>query len=315
MRRNKLGITLLLVVAVSLTGCFGFLKKDLADEELTGIALTVKSEVVEPDESVTLTVIGVTAKGNKVIEPEKEAWTLVTEAAGALQVNEKNTAEATFTANKDFEGTVKVKIQFEDFEDEVEFDVANIIATGARAYADLVAQGPGDYAQNYSNASNSDDHNGVKGMPGNRGYAEDTAFTHWNWPGHWLEYKLDNVEAGEYALVIRYATNQLLPYTQRTLKVNDEVIFGNDNPIQLEDTGGNGNSPEEWGFHVVPGISIKETGDVSIILTHAGPEGERKGTNMAWIALVSPQNVTVDSKMIIKLEDAIGIERVEDFWK
>lgn len=310
--RNTLQLGLVVALVLALTGCFGFLKPE--DAKLEQLELTAGAEVVEPGESVTLTVVGKDAKGkNVVIEPTADNWSWEPENAGTLTVDEADPKRAEFTASAEFEGEVTVKVIYEELEAEVSFNVAEVEILGVKA-CDYVDQGPGDYEQNYTNAQQTDDNNGVRKRENDeRGYKALTWFSHWNWPGHWIQWEIEVAEAGDYALVMRYATKEVPPYTDRWLKINDEEIHGADNPIEFPSTGGFGDSPEQWGFVVVP-VNIKEPGTIDLILTHAGPEGERKGLNLAYLALVSPANVTVDEAFLLKIEEAIGVERMEGFW-
>ncbi|MGB4187547.1 MAG: hypothetical protein WBK33_07005, partial [Limnochordia bacterium] len=75
-----------------------------------------------------------------------------------------------------------------------------------------------------------------------------------------------------------------------------------------------GKDPSQWGIKVVP-VNIKTAGEIELVLTHAGPPGERKGVNLAYIALVSPANVTIDDAFVLRIEQVLGVQRVEGFWQ
>lgn len=197
---------------------------------------------------------------------------------------------------------------------------AEVVIVGSKAWRDnmeeLGLQGPGDEEQNYKNAPKDADQNGVNMVDGARGFAEGTAVSHWNWRGHWLKWNLNVPKAGDYALVICYATDEKSDSCLRTLKVNDKVIRGDDNPIRMTSTGGfaSGGNVSQWGYQVADGITIEAAGEVSVVLTNAGTAGIRQGTNLAWIALVSPADTPLDDNFIRKIEEAIGVERTGS-WK
>lgn len=316
MINKKSSLIFLLVVSVLLSGCFGLFGG--GDKEIDHIEISAGKEgPIEPETSIILTVIGKAEDNSTItIEPEEDAWVLVTEDAGELVVDENNTATATFTAAEDFAGMATVKVEYEEFTDEIEIEVIQFIVEGVAAYSGIVDQGSISEEYHYEKSDNELDRDGVNPIDDARGYAEETAFSHWNWYGHWLAWNINVPEAGDYLLVIRYATKEESQYTNRTLAINGEEIYGEDDPVELPSTGGFAGygAVDEWGYQVVDGITIEEPGDVEVKLTHAGVPEERKGTNMAWLALVSPANVVIDDDFIFEIEDRIGIERVEEAW-
>lgn len=306
--RNKLQLVLIAALVLALTGCFGLINKEGKLEQLQ---LKADNLVVEPGDTVTLTVVGKDEKGrNVIIEPTTDSWSWTPEDAGVLEVDPQDPTKAEFTADENYIGEVTVKVVYEELEVELSITIEPIEILGVIAYKDLEEQ------DGYLESPNSDDHQGVKPAPetDSRGYAYETVFTHWNWPGHWLKWKINVPKAGEYALVLRYATKESSPHTDRTLKINGEEIYGPDNPIVLPSTGDFGKDPSQWGIKVVP-VNIKTAGEIELVLTHAGPPGERKGVNLAYIALVSPANVTIDDAFVLRIEQVLGVQRVEGFWQ
>ncbi|HKM18109.1 MAG: hypothetical protein GX228_03120 [Firmicutes bacterium] len=304
---RKAGSIVFLIVALVLVGCAG-------DKELHSLVLIAGSSAVEPNMSTVVTVSGAAADGSRVkIEPISEGWVLVTEAAGTLAPDPDDPGKAQFTAAAGYYGDAIVKYQYEGLEAEITLRVSELVIVGAKAW-DFVDQGPGDSSQNYLNSPNSDDHNGVRAIDDTRGYAANTAFSHWNWNGHWLKWKLDVPQAGEYALVLRYATKEDSQYTKRALTIDGEQVLPG--PIELPGTGGFAGSGavDQWGYQVVRGINIEQAKEIELVLAHAGTPGERKGTNLAYLALVSPAEFAVDDDFLIRIEEAIGVERIKGAW-
>lgn len=322
MIKRRIGLVVLLVVVMTLTGCFGFLKR--TEKELDHICVSFPDdvEVIEKGTSVELNVVGRAEDESTVIfEPETVEWTFLPEGAGTLTPDTEAATKAVFTAATDFTGEVTVKVVADELDAEITFEVVEVFIFGSKAWRDgmeeeaLGLQGPGDEEQNYKNVEQDSDKKGVQMIDGTRGYADGTAFSHWNWRGHWIKWNLNVTEPGDYALVIRYATKEDSEYTKRTLEINDVVIRGKDDPIELPSTGGfaGDGAVEQWGYQVVEGITIAEAGEISLVLTHAGTAGARKGTNLAWIALVSPASIRVDEDFLVRIEEVIGVERT-DAW-
>lgn len=306
--RYRVGLALVMVLSLVLSGCFGFLKPD---KELAKLELNAAKNMIEPGDANTLTVDGKAEDDSTVaVELTADAWKLVTEGAGKLEAKADNPNQAVFTAAEDFTGDVKVEVKLNDLNADVTFKVVVTEVKGVKA-GDLKEQ------DGYQDSPNKDDHNGVRIVEDDqRGYAPGTVFTHWNWPGHWIKWEIEDVKAGEYALVLRYATSSAEEFTKRTLKVNGEEVRGADNPIELPTTGGfaGGGAVGDWSYQVVPGIKIEQDGKVELILTHAGTLGERKGTNLAYLALVSPAEFPIDDSFLLRIEKAIGVERTEGMW-
>lgn len=320
MIKRKLGLVVLLVVVVTLTGCFGFLKRTEKELDHIFVSLPDDVEVIEKGTSVELNVVGRAEDESTVIfEPETVEWTFLPEDSGTLTPDNEASTKAVFTAAADFTGEVTVKVVADELEAEVTFKVTEVFIFGSKAWREdmevLGLQGPGDEEQNYKDAEKEDDRSGVNKIDGSRGYADGTAFSHWNWRGHWIKWNLNITEPGDYALVICYATDEKSDQSLRTLEMDKEVIRGDDNPIRLPSTGGfaAGGNVAQWGYQVVDGITIAEAGEISLVLTHAGTAGKRQGTNLAWIALVSPASICIDEDFLVRIEEAIGVERT-DAW-
>ncbi|MGB4472919.1 MAG: hypothetical protein WBJ07_08480, partial [Limnochordia bacterium] len=70
--RNKLQLVLIAALVLALTGCFGLINKEGKLEQLQ---LKADNLVVEPGDTVTLTVVGKDEKGrNVIIEPTTDSW-------------------------------------------------------------------------------------------------------------------------------------------------------------------------------------------------------------------------------------------------
>ncbi len=130
MERN-ISLIAVLVLALALSGCFGFLAKD---KELESIELHADYNVIESGDSNLLTLVGKAEDGSTVaVEPTAEAWVLVTDGAGELEPDAENLTRALFTANADENGNVIVKVEYEGLTAEVKFSVAEVNITGAKA--------------------------------------------------------------------------------------------------------------------------------------------------------------------------------------
>ncbi len=280
--KNRLVVLFVMLIAITLVGC-----KDEA------IELYVEgSTLVKPGNQVVLTAVAA--------EDVTLKWSLSNPDIGILAIPPENSNQAIFTANPGVFGRVEVTVT--DFADSksVELLIADLTIAGERGW-------------NFARQSG-----GEVQSPDNRGYGPNTVISHWNYGGHWLEWDINIPKADEYMLLIRYATKRDPHLTKRELKVNGETVI----PVMMfKNTGGyagplEGSSTAEvaqWETAVFPGIYLDE-GVAAIRLTHIGDEPTgSNGTNVAYIAFVSP-NIEIIDDMLLIIENSIGVQRELGHW-
>lgn len=260
----------------------------------SGINIEVQgSTLVQPGNQVILV-----ASSDEVTTP---VWTLSDQNMGVLTVSEADPYQATFMANPNTEGQVTVSVSDQVSSTSVDLVIADLVVVGEPAW-NFARQGGGEVQS-----------------PSDRGYGMNTVISHWNFSGHWLEWDLAIPEAGEYTMVIRYATKREPHQTKRELKVNGVTAIST---MNFNNTGGYAGALEnstraevsEWGLAVFPGISL-DAGSQSIRLTHTGDEPTASnGTNVAYIAFIKPDLPEITDELLQVIEQEIGIEREMRHW-
>ncbi|NLL87649.1 MAG: hypothetical protein GX228_01795 [Firmicutes bacterium] len=114
MSRKNVVFTVILVFALTLSGCFSFLKPTLDK-----IVVSADAETIEQGKSVNLEVKGFDKK-NKEMEVPEPQWTADPEDLGELAADG---AEAVFTANDDAEGTVTITVTSGMLSDSIEITI------------------------------------------------------------------------------------------------------------------------------------------------------------------------------------------------
>lgn len=229
------------------------------------------------------------------------SWQLSDHSMGILAVSSENPNKAIFTASKGVFGSVIITASSDVNSDSIEFIIGELNIAGSRAW-NFARQGGGEVQS-----------------PDNRGYGSNTVISHWNHGDHWLEWDLTVPKAGEYALILRYATVRDPHLTKRELKVNGEVVI----PVMTFNNTGGYAGPESgtdvalvshWDTAVFAGIDL-EAGTQSIRLTHIGDEpAGSNGTNLAYLALVSLGDLELIDSLLLLIESEIGVQRELRHW-
>ncbi|MGB4615524.1 MAG: hypothetical protein WBI59_05730 [Limnochordia bacterium] len=306
--KHKYALAVVLVLLVTLSGCFGGKQEERI---LAQLDLSAEKESIAQGGSNTITVIGKDAKNRTMtVKPEADAWSFEPAEAGTLAPAPNDQTSVVFTAAEDWTGTVTVKIEFEGFSAETTFEVSPIVITGVWAYRDIKAQ-DGSYKddpnvhQNHANGARQ----APEDTPGfARCYSHGAVFIDWLYGGHWISWDIDVPAAGEYVLVVRYSCPvEDVNQRRRTLTIDGEEIV----TFEYAKTDSNkwGNEPQHWSFVVVPGITIDEAKTIELKLTHTAPPGKGESTALAYLALVSPPNVEIDEEFLVEIEQVLGIER------
>lgn len=114
MSRKNVVFTVILVFALTLSGCFSFLKPTLDK-----IVVSADAETIEQGRSVNLEVKGFDKK-NKEMEVPEPQWAADPEDLGELAADG---ASAVFTANEDAEGTVTITVTSGKLSDSIEITI------------------------------------------------------------------------------------------------------------------------------------------------------------------------------------------------
>jgi hypothetical protein len=110
--------------------------------------------------------------------------------------------------------------------------------------------------------------------------ADGNCFSHWDDPGHWLEWTLNAPEAGRYALVVRYCANDS---PIRTVSVDGDRV----GEFVFPGTGGFSSSTSDWTHHLLR----DEAGEPVVLELAAGEHTLRmenvggNGMNVDYLAL------------------------------
>lgn len=228
-------------------------------------------------------------------------WSLSDASMGELSVAPGDPTRAVFTANPGVFGSVTVTASGEQGTASLGLFVGEMHIVGARAW-NFDRQGGGEVQS-----------------PENRGYGPETVISHWNFGGHWLEWDLDVPATGEYALVIRYATNRDPHLTKRELRIDGEVAipvmtFNNTGGFAGPASGSDIAQVAQWNTAVFRGVHVEE-GRRTLRITHVGddPSGSN-GLNFAYLALVALGDMELTDALLIEIEKAIGVQREARHW-
>ncbi len=283
MVRNRWALVVIVLLAVILAGC----KDSPIDLYVDG------STLVKPGNQVVLTAV--------TIEDATLKWSLSNPDMGILAVPTANPNQAIFTANPGVSGKVKVTVTDFVNSKSVELLITDLTIAGERGW-NFARQGGGEVQS-----------------PDDRGYGPNTVISHWNYGGHWLEWDINIPKADEYVLIIRYATKRDPHLTKRELKIGGETVI----PVMMfKNTHGyagplEGSSVAEvsqWDTAVFPGIYL-EKGMQAIRLTHIGDEPTgSNGTNVAYIAFISPDILEITDDILLIIENQIGVQREPRHW-
>lgn len=298
MKRSLKLIGLLAVLTMTLTACLPFGGSGGSGGGGNGggggggiqVVARGAGELAGPGEEVTLEVIG---ENITTVE-----WQLSDKSLGQLTPSSDDPpTKAVFKANAGVLGKVTISVSTNRGSGIVEFLAGEVIAAGARAW-DFVAE--------------DDQGRGGVESPEDRGYGPDTVISHWNYAGHWLEWELDVPETGEYALVLRYATNKDPHLTKREIRIDGEIAAPT---LSFRNTGGFAKGDmSQWDTAVFRGLEV-EKGTRTIRLTHAGDEPDTShGLNLAYLALVKLGDVEINDALLVEIEKAIGVERDATYW-
>lgn len=131
---------------------------------------------------------------------------------------------------------------------------------------------------------------GTVQFPTDRAYP---TFSHWDYQGHWLEWKVTIPEAGLYIPTAMYGTNRELAYRQLSIdgEVLSEMVFHSTGDFRTYKLGYFDPIELPAGEHIIR-------------LTVAGDAGVHQGVNPAWFAFLPVE-------VLLELDDAAIIETID----
>jgi len=132
---------------------------------------------------------------------------------------------------------------------------------------------------------------GTVQFPTDRAYP---TFSHWDYKGHWLEWKVNIPEAGMYFPVVMYGTNREQAYRHLSIdggEVLSEMVFHSTGDFRTYKLGFFDPVQLPAGEHIIR-------------LTVAGDAGVHQGVNPAWFAFLP-------FEALLELDDTAIIDTVE----
>lgn len=136
-------------------------------------------------------------------------------------------------------------------------------------------------------------------------------FSHWDNPGHWLEWEIVIPKDGYYLPVFMYATG--MQEVTRNLSIDGDIVA---ETLRFETTTSRrnwGSVKDDWKWVVFGDCVVHlKAGIRKLRMENTVPPGTSGGLNLAWIALVSPPDPSLAADLIDDI-DRVARERAAAF--